>query len=104
MKSFLQHLASFQKGRTARQRVGDLFATAAMTSAVANSPLAGHMANAYDAAFPSPWKQLQPYLTKHPISGKLVLDEDKLSEEDKKKVMKLLAQMEAQYSAKKSSE
>lgn len=103
MKSFLQYLTSFQKGRTARQRIGDLFATVAMTGAVANSPLAGHVAKAYDTAFPSPWKQLQPYLTKHPISGKLVLDEDKLSEEEKKKVRKLLAKLEAQYSAKKSS-
>jgi len=102
MKSFLQHLASAQRGRTIRKRMGDLWATAAIGTAVANSPLVGHMANAYNTVFPDPWKQLQPYLSKHPVSGKLVLDEDKLSEEDKKRVQKLLAQIQAQYSAKES--
>jgi len=80
--------------------MGDLWATAAIGTAVVNSPLAGHMENAYNAVFPDPWKQLQPYLSKHPVSGKLVLDEDKLGEKEKKKVYELLDKMKAKYTPK----
>lgn len=78
----------------------DLGATVLVGSHLMNSPVGGLAMKAHEAIFPDPWKQLQPYLTKHPVSGKLVLDEDKLSEEDKKKVQKLLAQMQAKYTPK----
>ena len=78
----------------------DLGATVLVGSHLMNSPVGGLAMKAHEAIFPDPWKELQPYLTKHPVSGKLVLDEDKLSEEDKKKVQKLLAQMQAKYTPK----
>ena len=97
MKSFREFLTE-KKGFKRTMR--DLGATVLVGSHLMNSPVGGLAMKAHEAIFPDPWKALQPYLTKHPVSGKLVLDEDKLSEEDKKKVQKLLAQMQAKYTPK----
>ena len=78
----------------------DLGATVLVGSHLMNSPVGGLAMKAHEAMFPDPWKQLQPYLTKHPVSGKLVIDEDKLGEKEKKKVYELLDKMKAKYTPK----
>ena len=78
----------------------DLGATVLVGSHLMNSPVGGLVMKAHEAMFPDPWKQLQPYLTKHPVSGKLVIDEDKLGEKEKKKVYELLDKMKAKYTPK----
>jgi len=78
----------------------DLGATVLFGSHLMNSPVGGLAMKAHEAMFPDPWKELQPYLTKHPVSGKLVIDEDKLNEKEKKKVYELLDKMQAKYTAK----
>jgi hypothetical protein len=78
----------------------DLGATVLVGSHLMNSPVGGLAMKAHEAMFPDPWKELQPYLTKHPVSGKLVIDEDKLNEKEKKKVYELLDKMQAKYTAK----
>ena len=78
----------------------DLGATVLVGSQLMNSPVGGLAMKAHEAMFPDPWKQLQPYLTKHPVSGKLVIDEDKLGEKEKKKVYELLDKMKAKYTPK----
>lgn len=78
----------------------DLGATVLVGSHLMNSPVGGLAMKAHEAIFPDPWKELQPYLTKHPVSGKLVIDEDKLGEKEKKKVYELLDKMKAKYTAK----
>jgi hypothetical protein len=98
MKSFREFLTE-KKGF--KQGLRNLGATVLVGTQLMNSPLGGMALKGYDAMFPDPWKELQPYLTKHPVSGRLVLDEDKLDEEEKKKVYKLLAKMQAKYTAKK---
>lgn len=79
----------------------DLGATVLVGSHLMNSPVGDLAMKAHEAIFPDPWKELQPYLTKHPVSGKLVIDEDKLTEEEKKKVYELLDKMQAKYTPKK---
>jgi hypothetical protein len=97
MKSFREFLAE-KKGfkRVAR----DLGATILIGSHLMGSSVGDLVMKGYDKMFPEPWKELQPYLTKHPFSGKLTLDEDKLDEDQKKRVYKLLAAMQARYTPK----
>ena len=97
MKSFRQFLTE-KKGFKRTMR--DLGATVLVGSHLMNSPVGGLAMKAHEAMFPDPWKQLQPYLTKHPVSGKLVIDEDKLGEKEKKKVYELLDKMKAKYTPK----
>jgi len=97
MKSFREFLTE-KKGFKRTMR--DLGATVLVGSHLMNSPVGGLAMKAHEAMFPDPWKELQPYLTKHPVSGKLVIDEDKLNEKEKKKVYELLAAMQARYTPK----
>jgi hypothetical protein len=97
MKSFREFLTE-KKGFKRTMR--DLGATVLVGSHLMNSPVGGLAMKAHEAMFPDPWKELQPYLTKHPVSGKLVIDEDKLNEKEKKKVYELLDKMQAKYTAK----
>ena len=97
MKSFRQFLTE-KKGFKRTMR--DLGATVLVGSHLMNSPVGDLAMKAHEAMFPDPWKQLQPYLTKHPVSGKLVIDEDKLGEKEKKKVYELLDKMKAKYTPK----
>ena len=83
-----------------KRTMRDLGATVLVGSHLMNSPVGGLAMKAHEAMFPDPWKELQPYLTKHPVSGKLVIDEDKLNEKEKKKVYELLDKMQAKYTAK----
>lgn len=97
MKSFREFLTE-KKGFKRTMR--DLGATVLVGSHLMNSPVGGLAMKAHEAIFPDPWKELQPYLTKHPVSGKLVIDEDKLGEKEKKKVYELLDKMKAKYTPK----
>ena len=83
-----------------KRTMRDLGATVLVGSHLMNSPVGGLAMKAHEAMFPDPWKELHPYLTKHPVSGKLVIDEDKLNEKEKKKVYELLDKMQAKYTAK----
>lgn len=93
MKSFKNYLGTL-KNRSLKKRLGDAFATVALTGAIASSPLAKTAASIHQTIFPDPWKQLQPYLKKHPTTGRLYIDEDELDEKQKKHVHSLLSQLE----------
>lgn len=93
MKSFKNYLKTV-KNRSLKNRLRDAAATALVAGAVANSPIAGGLASLHQAVFPDPWKQLQPYLKKHPTTGRLYIDEDELDEKQKKHVHSILSQLE----------
>ena len=88
MKSFDEFLLEGKLKDKIRKFVGSTVATAALGVPLHNAGM-----QMKDRLFPSPWSQLQGYMTKHPKTGKLHINLDNLSDDQINHVNSLVDQL-----------